>query len=174
VVSGRSLTLSAQRYVCTVRRQCNSVSIHKLVANLTFCLSPQTRDALDVTHSTSLALIHNRLSSNLAISASNYLPDVSVSITHSLHRRLWHTPNQAYNKRHDQHQQRCVDIKRNLRRDPSRVKAVRKRLASRLKRAERTSAARGLFDVGGKGAEDPVELELGPVSGDEEDEVGEV
>jgi hypothetical protein len=61
-----------------------------------------------------------------------------------------------------------------MRRDPSRVKAVRKCLASRLKCAERTSAARGLFDVGGEGAEDPVELELGPVAGDEEDEVGEV
>jgi hypothetical protein len=172
VVSGRSLTLSAQRYVCTVRRQRNSVSIHKLAAYLTFCLYPQTQDALDVTYSTSLALIHNRLSSNLAISASNYLPD--VSLTPNFRRDLRHSPNQAHDKRHDQHQQRCVDIKRNLRRDPSRVKAVRKRLASRLKRAERTSAARGLFDVGGKGAEDPVELELGPVSGDEEDEVGEV
>ena len=59
-------------------------------------------------------------------------------------------------------------------RDSTRIKPVRNRLASRLESAERPSTARRLFDVGGEGAEDPVELELGPVAGDEKDEVGEV
>ena len=143
-------------------------------------MRPRTSSIDDVSssyeyrHSADLALDHNHLLSNFTIPASNNLTSISVSITLSLHRRLRHSPNQAHDKRHNQHQQRGINIERNLRRNSARVKTIRNRLASRLKRAERTPAARGLFDVGGEGAEDPVELQLGPVAGDEEDEVGEV
>jgi len=92
----------------------------------------------------------------------------------NLHRCFRYEPDQTDDKRHNKHQQRSIDIKRNLRRDPPRVETVRNRLARRLKRSERASAARRLFDIGGEGAEDPVELQLGPVAGYEDDEVGEV
>lgn len=115
-----------------------------------------------------LAFIHARLPPGSPITTFADL----TNLTFNLRRRFRHAPNQANNERHNQHQQRSIDVERNLRRDPSGIKPVRNRLTGRLKRAETTSAARRLFDVGGECSQDPVELELGPVAGDEEDEVG--
>lgn len=55
-----------------------------------------------------------------------------------------------------------------------RVDRVRDCLPQRLEGAEETAGAGGGFDVGGEGAEEPVEGELAEVAGAEDDDVGEV
>ena len=117
------------------------------------------------TQSIALTLDNHRPASRVI--AHNSLTMITIHI--KLIRRIRHEPDQAKDKRHDQHQQSSINVERNLWRDSPGVKTVRNRLSCRLKSAERATTTRRLFDVGGEGSKDPVELQLSPVAGYEDD-----